>query len=276
MTVKRKSFAPLRLLRPAQHPDADDYADHYQLIVPLVGSAQLISADNRAIPRVGDVLLHNMARVVAACFHPPEGSDVVDTVMVAFPRPLISLPVEHLDSVLGTTIPADQGIAALLSKFVLDLASGHDSYHPSDGPRLGMVLTDLIAATLLHTAETDPVIVPSNRDALVLRIKAFIQEHLRDPHLSPRMLAIEHHISTSYLHRIFQEQNATVSSYIRSLRLERARRDLADPALRAVPIHSIAAKWCFSASSAFSHAFRRAYGLSPKDFRQEAAHHAPR
>ncbi|MFF5564692.1 helix-turn-helix domain-containing protein [Streptomyces sp. NPDC012623] len=61
-----------------------------------------------------------------------------------------------------------------------------------------------------------------------------------------------------------------VSATIRHQRLERARHDLADPALRTVPVHGIAARWGFGHPAAFSRAFRAAYGVPPADYRHAA------
>ncbi|WP_308429099.1 helix-turn-helix transcriptional regulator [Streptomyces brasiliensis] len=82
-------------------------------------------------------------------------------------------------------------------------------------------------------------------------------------------MAAAHHISVSYLHRLFQDHETTVSAWIRSQRLERARRDLAEPALRAVPVHRIAARWGFSDHATFTRSFRSAYDIPPKEYRQQ-------
>jgi AraC-like DNA-binding protein len=103
-------------------------------------------------------------------------------------------------------------------------------------------------------------------------MRAFIRQNLHDPELTPTMVAAAHHISLSYLHRIFQQQASgeTVAAWIRGQRLESARRDLADSALRTMPIHAIAARWGISRASDFTRAFRSAYGLSPKEYRLQA------
>ncbi|WP_157869187.1 helix-turn-helix domain-containing protein, partial [Streptomyces atriruber] len=79
--------------------------------------------------------------------------------------------------------------------------------------------------------------------------------------------AAAHHISTRYLHRLFQDQGLTVSSWIRRLRLERCRRALANPTLAAVPVGAIAARWGFAQPAVFTRAFRAAYGLTPSEVR---------
>ena len=60
-----------------------------------------------------------------------------------------------------------------------------------------------------------------------------------------------------------------MSETIRGRRLERARRDLADPALVDESIFDIASRWGFVSKSHFSRAFRAAYRQSPSDFRRE-------
>ncbi|MEO3804989.1 helix-turn-helix domain-containing protein [Nonomuraea sp. B1E8] len=276
VTVARRSFDPQRLWLAAEHPVEPELEETWQLLVPLAGALQVIWSDGHATSGAGDLLVHDMTRVLAARFRAPRQGLRFEAAMVTVPRSLVSLPTHQVDAMLGSRMSATDGIGALLASFVTGLAEKPGAYRPADGPRLGMVVLDLVSALLAHAIETSPVIPPSNRDALLLRVQAFVQEHLRDPGLGPRALALEHHISTSYLHRLFQKEGSTVGGYIRAQRLDRARRDLADPALHEVPIHSIAAKWGFSHAADFSRAFRRAYGVSPRDFRREAVHTAPR
>ncbi|MEW9516154.1 AraC family transcriptional regulator [Streptomyces tubercidicus] len=54
-------------------------------------------------------------------------------------------------------------------------------------------------------------------------------------------------------------------------RLEHARRDLADPAQHATPIHAIAARWGFPRAADFTRAFRAAYGSPPRDYRHASS-----
>jgi AraC-like DNA-binding protein len=83
------------------------------------------------------------------------------------------------------------------------------------------------------------------------------------------VIAAAHHISLSYLHRIFQEETPgeTVAAWIRTQRLEGARRDLADPNLSSTPVHIIATRWGLVRASDFTRAFRNAYGVSPMEYR---------
>ncbi|MEH0827532.1 MULTISPECIES: helix-turn-helix transcriptional regulator [unclassified Micromonospora] len=69
------------------------------------------------------------------------------------------------------------------------------------------------------------------------------------------------------MHRLFEAEETTVASYVRDLRLQRCRRDLADPAQAHRPIQAVAARWGFADKAVFSRAFRAAYGESPQGYR---------
>jgi AraC-like DNA-binding protein len=105
--------------------------------------------------------------------------------------------------------------------------------------------------------------------ALLDQVQAFIQANLGNAQLTPGAIAAAHHISLRYLHKLFHAEGHTVGGWVRERRLEQCRRDLADPCLAARPIHAIAARWGYTSPAHFSQAFRRAYGLSPRQFRRQ-------
>ncbi|MFW3168828.1 helix-turn-helix domain-containing protein [Geodermatophilus sp. CPCC 206100] len=103
------------------------------------------------------------------------------------------------------------------------------------------------------------------------RILLWIEHRLGDPGLSPDAIAAAHHISTRYLHKVFQQQALTVAGYVRARRLELVHRDLGDPARRAEPVSAVARRWGIPDPSHLSKAFRSRYGTSPREHRERAA-----
>ncbi|GAA3420318.1 hypothetical protein GCM10018952_63000 [Streptosporangium vulgare] len=191
-------------------------------------------------------------------------------VMVVFPATLLPLPLHKVERLTATPLSGREGIGALISGFLTRLVNGSDQYRMADRLRLGTVLTDLLTALLAHRLEADTVVPPASRQRiLLLRIHAFMQQHLADPQLSPATIAAAHGISIRTLHRLFQTQDTTVAAWIRTQRLNRCRRDLSDPTLHDRPIHAIATRWGFTDVTNFSHAFSTAYGLNPRDYRRQ-------
>ena len=185
------------------------------------------------------------------------------------PRALLPLPKARISELDTHRISGRESIGALLAQFITHLAADTSSYQPSDGLRLGTVVVDLLSALLAHVLEADSYLPPeTHRRALIVRIRAFIQRNLHDPELTPRMVAAAHQISISYLHRLFQDEETTVASWIRQQRLERTCRDLTDPAMGTIPIHVIAARWGFPRPADFTRVFRAAYGMPPREYRR--------
>ena len=77
-------------------------------------------------------------------------------------------------------------------------------------------------------------------------------------------------MSLRSLHQLFHDEGLTVAGWIRQRRLERCRRDLADPALAARPVAAIAARWGYPSAAEFSRAFRAAHGVPPAEYRRSA------
>ncbi|MFC5103775.1 helix-turn-helix domain-containing protein [Kibdelosporangium philippinense] len=183
------------------------------------------------------------------------------------PKSLLPRPVYKPHELMDGRLRADAGIGGLLAGTLDRLMADVDGFRIADGPRLGAVVSDLVVALFAHVMDSPVAPAP---DGLLFRIKAFIQQRLGDDTLRPGDIAAAHHISTSYLHRLFKADGMSVAKFIRRQRLERISRDLANPASRGVPISVIAAQWGFPRAAEFSRAFRAAKGLTARDYRQQA------
>ncbi|MEU5884369.1 helix-turn-helix domain-containing protein [Spirillospora sp. NPDC047279] len=218
----------------------------------------------------GDLVLYDTSRPYRAVLAP----DVLTSQMLVlrFPRGVLPLPPRDLRDLTAVAIPGDQGIGALSSRFLLQLARHMHELSPADIDRLSTLALDVLTATLASALDNHGAVPPgTRRRALTAQIHAFIQENLADPGLNPPAIAAAHHISLRYLHKLFHDDGHTVGGWIRRRRLEHCRRDLADPRLAAGTIAEIAARWGFTSSAHFSQAFRAAYGLSPRQFRRQGA-----
>ncbi|WP_079054107.1 helix-turn-helix domain-containing protein [Streptomyces graminilatus] len=205
---------------------------------------------------------------------PPEDDCGVNGVGVELPKALVPVSPDRVGDLLARRLSAQEGVGALLSGFLTGVAEQADTLQPSDVPRLGAVVLDLLLAWFAQELDTESALPPETRHrTLTAHIRAFMRRNLHDPDLAPPVIAAAHHISVSHLHRLFQQQNdgVTVAAWIRAQRLEGARRDLADPALRATPVHAVGARWGLNRPAEFSRAFRTAYGIPPTEYRLRAS-----
>lgn len=73
---------------------------------------------------------------------------------------------------------------------------------------------------------------------------------------------------TRLVHNVFLEQGMTVSTYVRSRRLERCHQDLVDPAQRYTLVAVIGARSGFTDAAHFSLTFKAAHTESPAALRR--------
>jgi AraC-like DNA-binding protein len=237
----------------------------------IVHGHGVIAQDGRCTEfGVGDLMFYDTSRPYKAELktHGPAGQ----LLLLRFPRSLLPLPARDLQSLSAVRIPGVKGIGALSSQFLLQLARRMGELSSSDTARLSTLTLDVLTAALADAMDTQSLVPQhTRRRALMAQIHAFIRENLGDARLSPDAIAAAHHISLRYLHKLFQQEERTVAGWIRERRLEQCRRDLANLQLAARPINAIAARWGFTSPAHFSQAFRSAYGLSPRQFRQQCA-----
>src|SRR5690606_36685928 len=102
--------------------------------------------------------------------------------------------------------------------------------------------------------------------------RSYVAQNVHDPDLNATRLAAALGISLRHLTRLFAAQGQTPAYYIRTLRLQKALADLADPSQAHLSVADIAFKWGFVSQAHFSRVFRQEFGLSPKQSRDESRH----
>ena len=126
-----------------------------------------------------------------------------------------------------------------------------------------MIATSYAAAFESVTSASS---ITSGRHA---KVKLFIEQRLRDPELSPGVIAGQLKLSSRYLRMIFASSNEKVSAYILRRRLEECARQMADARWRGHSITEIAFAWGFNSAPHFTRSFRERYGVSPRQFRRQ-------
>ncbi|MFE4453041.1 AraC family transcriptional regulator [Streptomyces sp. NPDC056796] len=188
------------------------------------------------------------------------------------PKALLPLSGNGLARLSRYQLSGREGFGGLLTSFLGRLAEDSSSYRKQDGVRLARIAVDLLSALFAHHLGTESDLSPdTRRQSLTLSVWDFVQRNAADPDLTPRVVAVAHHISVSHLHRLFRDQGTTAAALIRHTRLEGARRDLTDGSLRDMDVQNIAFRWGFASHSTFTRAFRAAYGRPPRDYRRQGA-----
>ncbi|MFC6354724.1 AraC-like ligand-binding domain-containing protein [Luethyella okanaganae] len=238
---------------------------YFKLSLQLAGTGLLIQDNREAMLQPGDLAVYDTHRPYSLVF-----DDEFRTMVVMFPKHLIDLPADVVGQLTAVTMSGKEGIGSMIVPFLAQLVSNLEQLNGNTGTRLTHSALDLV--TTMFSRELDLERGNGNpHQALMQHIRGYIDANLASTDLGPSQIAAAHFISTRHLHGIFQAQGTTVSTWIRSRRLERCRRDLLNPVYADRPVAAIAARWGFVDAAHFSRVFKASYGQAPSELRSKAA-----
>jgi AraC-like DNA-binding protein len=180
--------------------------------------------------------------------------------MTVFRIPLRHLGVSESDlrRLAGVPVRGGEGVGAMVSVFLSALAAGVEFDGPRIGDRLARGALDLVTVLVMELL--------AEENETLTRIKEFIEANLTDPDLSPKSIALAHHISARYLHKLFQNDGTTVSQWVRQRRLHVSRYELSRTSNQRLTVAAVARRSGFTSPSHFSRVFRDTYGMSPSEW----------
>lgn len=194
-----------------------------------------------------------------------------ELVVFAIPRSVLGARADRLCRQTAVRVTGADGIGALAAPFFIHVAERLRAGDIDEGDfDLAESVLDLVRA--VYTGRDNPA-APSgatDRELMLTRVKAYIEAQLGDPDLSPADIAAANSISVRYLYKLFEREETAVSEWIRHRRLDRTRRDIADPALSHETIFAIASRWGWASAAHFSRLFHATYGCSPREYRASA------
>ncbi|HEY4379962.1 MAG TPA: helix-turn-helix domain-containing protein [Acidobacteriaceae bacterium] len=157
------------------------------------------------------------------------------------------------------------GLGHIVHDLIQDTFQEFGEIEESLLPDLASTITQLIR---LHLLQVCPDQTPQALcEVLRERVRRYISVHLRAPDLSLDQIARAMHCTKRYLHKVFEEEDMSISKYILDQRLDRCRDALCGTSGRDECITDIALSWGFSNSAHFSRAFHKRFGVSPSAYR---------
>jgi AraC-like DNA-binding protein len=228
------------------------------------GSCRLIQDGHEALLRPGDLTIYDCRRPYTMSF-----AEAHEISFLMFPTDRLRLPATAVERVLATPVPSSDSTASLVAPFLRRLVRNLDEDDGSVNQLLADNALDLLATLFGERTGTraDP---DAARRSLLLRVCGWIEAHLDEPSLDPVTIAAANHVSVRYLHRLFHDDGTSVARWVRERRLDRCRRDLADPALASRCVLAIARSWGFDDAAHFSKVFKASYGEPPTAYRRRA------
>lgn len=237
-------------------------APQFKLNLQLDGHGLLLQGGRETMLRPGDMAIYDTDKPYTLLFE--EDSR---TLVLMFPQHLLGLPPGNASEITAVGFGRDNQLGSAISPFLTQLSQIFPKLDESIGRRLASNVVDLLGSVVASELHDLADVLDDGKSRQIRRIQQYIDQHLADVELNPGSIANAHFLSLRSLHSLFAETGHTVSEWIRLRRLERCRRDLADPLQLRVPVGAVGARWGLPDAAHFSRVFRMQYGCSPTAFR---------
>ena len=238
-----------------------DSLDYYLMQFYVDGSRVAKTRNGEQVFANGDMLMVDMSQPIETV------STAYRTVDLVLPRRVLEPLLIDPDAHAGQRLLAQDPLTALFRNHLMALYSNAPNMTEAQAFATQGATLALAAAALNGAISQEHA--ASVRAAAWLAVRSYIEDHLRDRSLSVDQTALEFGISRATLYRMLERRGGFVN-YVRQRRLHRCREDLIEPSLVHLSISEVAERWGFNNPSAFSTAFKDAFGMGPRDFRQVA------
>ena len=266
--VVRMNCSHSSIDRTSRHIDSRS-ARSFTVMLQVRGTGMFAQYGHESLLRGGDFSLCDSA--APHSYRVDEHSEVV---MLRIPENILSEYLPSPENVCGRHLLSTQGLTSTVTALALSLCDRLETGLPAEFcARVARHLMELLATAYALEFDSQPA-GPSVISGRHAQVKLYIEQHLRDPHLTPSMIANRHKLSTRYLRMVFAVGGETISAYILRRRLEECARQISDPRWRGHSISEIAYAWGFNSTSHFARTFRMRFKSSPRDHRRLTGSHA--
>ncbi|MFC3230757.1 AraC family transcriptional regulator [Marinibaculum pumilum] len=179
--------------------------------------------------------------------------------------------IRNLEDMTVRPLSARSGAGALFLDYALAFCRNARSFDRATGSLSVNHLLDLLALSLQEVGPAPDASEAAMREAHRQRIRRYLDSRLGDPGLGTESIAGAFGLSERYLQKLFAESGETLSRLIRDRRIAEAQRLLSAPGARSLAIATIAYRTGYADPAYFSRVFREATGLSPREYRAQAA-----
>jgi AraC-like DNA-binding protein len=236
----------------------------YSFLLQAEGSSTFYHCGNEAHLKEGDFVLCDTGLP-----HYWTTKDPSVTMMVRVEpnvlREYLPAPEQFCGQHLGRAVGLTDTVAAMVKSLTNRVESGIDAAYEGQVARHLLEMLSMTYAMGFDPSDASVTLWQRRKE-----IVRFIEEHLRDPGLSPATIATGLRVSPRYLRTIFAISGERVSTYILRRRLEECARQMRNPAWSGHTLTEIAFSWGFNSSAHFTRCFHEQYGVAPRDYRRAA------
>jgi AraC family transcriptional regulator, positive regulator of tynA and feaB len=260
--IARVHSGPTQIERTSAHI-ARSHNRRFSFVLQLHGVGTFTHCGHETLLNEGDFTLCDSAAPHTLRFQGPADFILLRTspeaLQAHFPAP---------ERVCGLRLPSQQGFTTAAAVMTRSLWAQMEKGLPAKfNTMIVSNMLEMMASS--YAILFDPYIADfSTEAARRFEVKRFVDSHLKEPGLSPCMIAEALHISRRHLRVLFAGERESVSGYILRCRLEEAARQISNVLWRGRTLANIAFACGFTSAAHFSRVFHAHYGMTPREYRE--------
>jgi AraC-like DNA-binding protein len=243
-----------------------DSEDYFLVGIQTQGTGVILQDGREALLRPGDFALFDSTRPNIAHY---QGE--FQQLLVKLPGRVMRTALRDADSLTARAVSSARGAGQLLISMIATLSHEADTLAPASVAAVAESVTHILVAGLASLPEASGVPAASAAELHRARIRAAIRARFRDPGFDLAELAAALRVSQSTLHRVWAQQDGSLSAFLWAARLDAAHAELCDIRFAAHSVSEIAFGCGFRDAAHFSRAFRARFGCPPSEVRPRPA-----
>lgn len=232
--------------------------DHYLVQLQHRGGSRGVMGAREVDVGTGDVCILDLAQPV----HTLDRD--VDCLTLCLPRDMLAPLVREPDGLHGLVLSGRGAVGAMLAGHIRSLHRVAGNLSSREAMTVARGTAAFVAGCLGPTVDALDLVRPEMQASRMSAIKRHIEANLGNPAFGAADILRAFGVSRPTLYRMFEPMGG-VAAYILQRRLARSLTDLMSSPHRRIA--DIAHRWGFGSETAFSRAFRAAFGMAPRDAR---------
>lgn len=243
--------------RHIQHAEKEDYL----ITIPRVAAVEFRQLGRDVLCDPGGFILERGDEPYRFAYTRPN-----DLYVLKVDKADLSHLIRQPDQYCARVFDGTQGIGALFIAMVEQAKLHAAAAGQNAGDVVSRQILELLALAVKNEASAARALSSTVRAAHLVRIDKFIHDNIKNPELSPDLVAAGCGISKRYLHDLFKDVNGTVAQQVRDKRLSAAQTLLRErPGLA---VAEVAYRYGFTDQAQFSRLFKAKYKLTPTEYRR--------